>query len=172
MSGGNLDKCEPNLVPMLDLVLQLVMFFMLVTNFIAEDLNADIKLPHALQARPVDKSEDYIITLNVDSKGRVLLGKVTEKEADDMEKNEKRDGTVLFNKIQVRNYMEGKKKADDTRVELSKKNPAKQNARISLVVLRAHAQVTFEKVNDILEACRTAGYADIQLRAVRGRPRS
>src|SRR5438876_9462003 len=84
MSLGNLQRCEPNLIPMLDLVLQLIMFFMLVTNFIADDLNESVRLPHALQARPLDKSEDYVITLNVDSKGRVLLTKGNEKTFDEM----------------------------------------------------------------------------------------
>ena len=33
------DKCEPNLVPLLDMVLQLVMFFMVCANFVMEQVN-------------------------------------------------------------------------------------------------------------------------------------
>src|SRR4029079_343313 len=40
---------EPNLVPLLDLVLQLVMFFMMCANFVMEENDQTIKLPHSQQ---------------------------------------------------------------------------------------------------------------------------
>ena len=78
-AGGSVDRCEPNLTPLLDLVLQLVMFFMLCANFVAESVNPTIVLPKAISAKPIDKGVKYQEILNVDKKGRVLLGKDDEK---------------------------------------------------------------------------------------------
>jgi biopolymer transport protein ExbD len=151
MSLGNLDKAEPNLVPMLDLVLQLVMFFMLCANFLMEDVNAAIKLPSAIQAKPLDKSEDYVVFLNVDKKGHVLLGKEAKSD-------------VLTNAIQVQNYMRDRKQFDDARIQRDEK--AGKKGRLSLVVIRADKDCQFKQVNDIMLACRRVGYADVQLRAI------
>ncbi len=168
MSMGNLEKCEPNLIPMLDLVLQLIMFFMLVTNFIADDLNESVKLPHALQARPIDKNEDYVITLNMDRKGRVLLMKGNEKEIDEALEKNPNDPRVLTNKLQVRGYMANKWKADRERRD-AKVRAGQPEPKPALVVLRAHQDSTYKLVNEVLEGCRMAGFLDVQLRAVVGR---
>jgi len=45
---------EPNLIPLLDLVLQMVMFFMACTNFAMENLNEAVQLPLAQSAKPVE----------------------------------------------------------------------------------------------------------------------
>ena len=50
------DKCEPNLTPLLDMVLQLVMFFMLCANFVMEQVNESVKLPLAIVIEVCTKS--------------------------------------------------------------------------------------------------------------------
>jgi len=164
---GSIEKCEPNLIPMLDLVLQLIMFFMLVTNFIADDLNESVKLPHALQARPIDKNEDYIIPLNVDRFGRLLLMKGSEAEIDKAAKDPK-DTRVLTNRDQVAGYMKTKWDSDKARRD-AKVKAGKPEPKMALVVLRAHQDATYKQVNAVLEGCRAAGFVDVQLRAVVGR---
>jgi biopolymer transport protein ExbD len=71
----NLDsiKAEPNLVPLLDLVFQLIMFFMICVNFVSEQVNSDIKLPVAQSARPMDKGEIDVLFLNMDSSGKLIV---------------------------------------------------------------------------------------------------
>ena len=56
--GHNEAPEEPNLVPLLDLVLQMVMFFMACTNFAMENINETVKLPLAQSAKPVDEHRD------------------------------------------------------------------------------------------------------------------
>src|SRR5213079_634645 len=76
MSHGASDDegiAEPNLTPLLDVVLQLLMFFMMCVNFVTEQVNEDIKLPVAQSARPMDKSEVDILLLNVDAQGRLVV---------------------------------------------------------------------------------------------------
>ena len=59
-------RAEPNLVPLLDLVFQLIMFFMVCVNFVSQQVNEDIKLPVAQSARPMDKTEVDVLFLNLD----------------------------------------------------------------------------------------------------------
>src|SRR5216684_6510159 len=66
-------KAEPNLVPLLDLVFQLIMFFMICVNFVSEQVNETIKLPIAQSARAMDKAEVEVLVLNMDDHGRVLV---------------------------------------------------------------------------------------------------
>jgi biopolymer transport protein ExbD len=167
MSHGSVEKCEPNLIPMLDLVLQMVMFFMLCANFIQDDLNEGVKLPHALAAKPLDKGEDYVITLNVDRKGRVLFMKGNEAAIEAALKKNPNDPNILTNKFQVQNTLALKYKADQLRIQAAEK-AGKPKQKISLIVLRAHEACTFKQVNEVLEGCRMAGYGDVQLRAVVG----
>ena len=72
MSGA--ERCEPNLTPMLDMVLQLVMFFMLVANFAAEETNAMVKLPDASAARILDKTQDRTAFINLTYPGKDKAG--------------------------------------------------------------------------------------------------
>src|SRR6476469_4873765 len=75
--GGGLGKGEvspePNLTPLLDLVLQLVMFFMLVANFVMDELSDKIHLPVATQAKPLTAKDTNIMYLNVSKDGKILL---------------------------------------------------------------------------------------------------
>lgn len=152
MSHGSVEKCEPNMIPMLDLVLQLVMFFMLCANFIAEDVNSTIKLPTALQARPLDKAEERVIFLNVDKKGEVLPTG--------------RGNTVaLRNRVMVSQHMKRMKEIDD-QLKAQAVAKGKPEPRPSLVVLRAHEDCTYEQISNVLLGCREAGYFNIQFRAV------
>src|SRR3954462_13439556 len=70
-------SAEPNLTPLLDVVFQLITFFMLVINFSNENYDARVRLPVAGSARPVeegDKSaaEDRLV-LNLDRQGHLLM---------------------------------------------------------------------------------------------------
>ncbi|HEX8200426.1 MAG TPA: biopolymer transporter ExbD [Isosphaeraceae bacterium] len=78
MAGSVTDEISaaPNLTPLLDVVFQLITFFMLVINFSNENYDQRIRLPVAGSARPVDKEQvarDRLI-LNIDRDGRLLMG--------------------------------------------------------------------------------------------------
>ena len=62
MSGSQYHdaSAEPNLTPMLDMVFQLVTFFMLVINFKSAQLDMNLKLPVVGSARPVDTKGNWI----------------------------------------------------------------------------------------------------------------
>src|SRR5437660_4173288 len=71
--AGEEISAEPNLIPLLDLVFQLIMFFMICVNFVSGQMNEDIMLPAAQSARPLDKGEIEVLVLNMDAKGRISV---------------------------------------------------------------------------------------------------
>ena len=66
MSELEASEGKPNLVPMLDMVFQLITFFMLVINFKAASLDRNLELPVVGSARPVDsKGMDRLFVINL-----------------------------------------------------------------------------------------------------------
>src|SRR3990172_12943771 len=65
-------RAEPNLVPILDMVFQLITFFMLVINFKGAESDLSLQLPVLGSARPMDlKGQEGLLVLNVDAQGRL-----------------------------------------------------------------------------------------------------
>src|SRR5438128_1518495 len=56
---------EPNLTPLLDVVLQLLMFFMMCVNFVNDQVKEDVKLPETQSAVPMDKTDTDVLFLNI-----------------------------------------------------------------------------------------------------------
>ena len=71
--GGGDDNAEPDLTAMLDVVMQLLMYFIMCANFIDQENTAEVLLPVAAMARPLGKEESDVLFLNVDQEGKVLI---------------------------------------------------------------------------------------------------
>ena len=69
-AGAGDIRAEPDLTPMLDLVMQLLMYFIMCVNFIGEEVNENVQLPPAQAARPIDKSEGDVLFVNVNKDGK------------------------------------------------------------------------------------------------------
>src|SRR5262245_64366092 len=79
-SGGQ-SEADPNLTPLLDVVLQLIMFFMITVNFVRE-LTLEVRLPEAESLVPKNKDDDERelsarkidkwIYINVDKNGKIM----------------------------------------------------------------------------------------------------
>lgn len=71
MSAGK-NEAEINLTPILDMVFQLITFFMLVVNFKAAALDLDLKLPVIGSAAPVDThGQEELLVININAEGRI-----------------------------------------------------------------------------------------------------
>src|SRR5262245_16103662 len=143
--GQEHQSAEPNLTPLLDLVLQLVMFFMLVANFVAEEHSGRINLPVASQAKPLTASDTRITYLNIDSTGRVHVPL--------------RDPLLTPEEIRfhmdqfARTYVRGEAKA---REEVT-------------VIIRADQNARYHHILKTMQAVKSAGFRKIQLRAQIGK---
>jgi biopolymer transport protein ExbD len=144
-------RAEPNLTPLLDVVFQLITFFMLVINFTAENYDQRIHLPVAGSARPVEDtqraSEDRIV-LNLDRDGHLLKG------------GEAQSLNEAIASI--------KHQADLIKLNLKasgvKFDPA--GGLPTTVVFRADKDATFQAVLSLIRACQTQGFRKFALKAM------
>ena len=147
MSGhGGGDGAEPNLTPMLDMVFQLVTFFMLVINFKAASLDLSLKLPVVGSARPVDtKGTEELLILNIDSKGKL---------------------NVYGMSKDVKSYIAGE--ANASLLAAKRKNPAiKQGDELpTMVVVRADKATPFKLLYNVIKICQDHGYRKFALKAM------
>jgi biopolymer transport protein ExbD len=135
-------KAEPNLTSLLDVVLQLLLFFILCVNFVVEQVSESVHLPVAQSARPMDKSADDVLFLNLEPNGHLRIFGRPE---------------PLRTLGEMNYYL--KTAYDDTRRH--SRDPAK-----TLVVLRADRDVPFARVFLLLRMCKDVGYRKLQLRAL------
>ena len=140
--GGKGDvSSEPNLTPLLDLVLQLVMFFMLVANFIMDELSDKIHLPIASQAKPLTAKDTNILYLNVSKDGKILLAL----------------GEPLTTPAEIKFYMQ----------QFAKNHvlgEAKAKEAVT-VIIRADKDARFQNIHKTIVAVKDAGFRKFQLRA-------
>src|SRR5262249_31802116 len=148
MGHGSTEKAEPNFTPLLDLVLQLVMFMMLCANFVMRETEIDIKLPEAVTAKALEKQEGEYFFLNVNEQGVVVLTPT----------QIVGDQKLLENADQVRVYMLG--------VAANEKKRTGKDLPQAVLVLRVDKLTRFEKTYAIMKACRQAGYEKVQLRVM------
>jgi biopolymer transport protein ExbD len=152
-SFGSEIKAEPNLTPLLDVVFQLITFFMLVINFSTENYDQRVRLPVAESARPVEDthqiSEDRLV-LNIDQEGHLLI-----------------NGEVqpLHEAIQTIKHQ-----ADLVKLNL-KVGGVKVDANGGLpttIILRADKDTSFSSLNNLIRACQNNGFRKFALKAMTG----
>src|SRR5688500_8252035 len=77
---------EINMTPLLDMALQLIMFFMITVNFVRVEMFSDaINLPVAQSASILDSTGDSFVFLNLDPGGK-LVGTLTHSDVSTPEK--------------------------------------------------------------------------------------
>jgi biopolymer transport protein ExbD len=146
-------KAEPNLTPLLDVVFQLITFFMLMVNFSSDNYDRRITLPVAGSARPVEDDkqvgEDRLV-LNIDKEGHLLMGN---------------DVQPLHKAIQSIKH-----EADLIKLNL-KAAGKKLDASGSLpttIVLRADRDTSFSSLLGLIKACQANGFRKFALKAMNG----
>jgi biopolymer transport protein ExbD len=62
-----------DLTPLIDVVFQLIIFFLVATEFDAEDRELDVSLPKASEARPLTAEPEEVF-VNIDKDGNYFMG--------------------------------------------------------------------------------------------------
>lgn len=139
-------KAEPNLTPILDMVFQLITFFMLVMTFKSAEVDFNLKLPVVGSARPVKTDgRAELLVLNIDSAGNVR----TTQPIRDID---------AFIRIQ-----------SQATLAANRMTPADLEAGEELpatVVIRADRDTPFGKLNRVIKACQEGGFRKFAMRAV------
>jgi biopolymer transport protein ExbD len=138
--GGTEIKAEPNLVPLLDLVFQLIMFFMICVNFVSEQVNEDIKLPEAQSARPMEKSQVDVLFLNLDQTGKLIVP------------GEEQPLVTLGQKQYYLRQQYADTKRKDGQVHTA-------------IIVRADRNTNYGQLFELLHLCKQAGYRKMEIRA-------
>jgi biopolymer transport protein ExbD len=143
--GG--EGADPNLVPLLDLVLQLIMFFMITVNFVRVDQFDDaIDLPETQTAMAMDSSAEDWIFLNLDKTGK-LVGTLNNFALDTPQK--------------LKVHLMGEK----ANLERAAKARGKTGEIKVFVILRADKDCKYGDIWSVLDSCQQAGFKYWQLRA-------
>ena len=145
MSDQFAERAEPNLTPLLDMVFQLITFFMLVINFKGASLDLSLKLPVLGSARPLDRHGKLeSLLLNIDSEGNVIS---------------------YGQKIDVERFIS--KEARLLREQLRIRGTPIENGEFPVsVTIRADRSVSFHLVNQVLKVCQDQGYRQFALSAM------
>jgi biopolymer transport protein ExbD len=147
MHGGSRET-EVNLTPLLDMVLQLIMFFMITVNFVrVEQLTEDIALPVAQTAALMEKTDDEWLFVNIDKDGK-LVGTL----------HDLNGGRKLEEYLKNR-MIELERKA---RILGQKGEPK------VVLVLRADQNCRYKDIWDVVEIGKAAGIKRYQFRALKG----
>ena len=142
------DEIDVNLTPLLDLVLQLIMFFMITVNFVAADqFDNDVALPVAQSAVPLEATAEKWVFLNLDSHGK-LAGALTNMTLDTPEK-------IKAYLVREKEGLEREARAAGHKGELK-----------LVVVLRADRNCRYRDVWQVVDSCQRAGFRRWQLRVM------
>lgn len=141
-------SAEPNLTPILDMVFQLITFFMLVVNFQEASVDASLMLPVLGSARPLDtQGHEEVLVLNIDAGGQLrVYGNLVD--ADKFLTEEGKNTRALAN---LRNP---KRKPDDPLPVTT--------------VVRADRNISFAVLNKVITICRREGFRKLSLRVMNG----
>jgi biopolymer transport protein ExbD len=130
---------KPNLTPMLDMVFQLITFFMVVANFKAASIEKDLALPVVGSARPVDtRGIESLMVLNIDRDGNLR---------------------AMGRRQPVREFIEQEANAVRLagRLDFGQELP-------TLVVVRADRETRFRDFNRVIRTCQEFGFRQFALK--------
>lgn len=138
-------NAEPNLTPMLDMVFQLITFFMLVINFKAASMDLDLKLPVVGSAKMVEAKGKDMLVLNINKQGGLRIY-----------------GNLIKD---VDRYLNAEAQA--SLLILKQTHPeAKLGDELStMIVIRADRATPFKMLNKIIKAAQDVGFRNFALKA-------
>jgi biopolymer transport protein ExbD len=137
---------EPNLTPILDMVFQLITFFMLVVNFKSAQLDMNLTLPVVASARPVDTGGPQdLLVLNINRDGQL---------------------TVYNTPKDIESYIAGE--AHSSFLAAKRANPALEpgDELPTTIVVRADKATPFRLLNRIIQVCQDHGFRNFSLKAM------
>jgi biopolymer transport protein ExbD len=143
-------RAEPNLTPLLDVVFQLITFFMLCINFSRDNYDQRIRLPVAGSAKPAESTaaDTDRLVLNVDRDGRLLF-----------------NGEVLDTDGAIRQI--------DIQAQLVRLNAKVTGVKLdpaagfpTTIVIRADRDTPFSQLFKLITACQDKGFRKFALKAM------
>jgi biopolymer transport protein ExbD len=157
MSGsvpGGGPKAEPNLTPMLDMVFQLVTFFMMVMNFKAAELDQTLKLPVIGSARPLPPTPDgsrKVLVLNVHEENSKACLSLNNK---------------ILPESEIKPYLQIEAQASELASKITHDDIVHGKETLpDIIIIRADRTCSFGSVNEVTTDCQSVGYRNFAFTA-------
>jgi biopolymer transport protein ExbD len=154
-SSGSGDGVEINLIPMIDIVIQLITFFLMLVNFDESNNDERVRLPIADLAKPSEMEVEEMLILNVNGNGEVNVGIGGDVVLDV-------DGDAF------RQHMMKEARAAEKSMQLAKreiKNIAGRPQLWTTVMIRADRDVEYDRIQRMMKVCQDQGFTKFALRA-------
>jgi len=164
--GGGDDNVDPDLTPLLDLVMQLLMFFIINVNFVAEQVSPEIRLASSESARPVDKADPAALFLNQKVKSdQFARNRLTQKERERLESS---SSVVLIPGQPPMSLAEAKVWLKDKYDDLRKKDIEQGGDREvkTIIHFRPDGDLEYAELLKLMNHCKTAGFKKLKVRAI------
>lgn len=134
---------EGDLTAMIDMVFQLIIFFMVLINFSQDDQNDKIKLPSSELAKPPKAPLTFPIVLHLDSNAAIYMG----------------TNVVTVDSI-----------APLLRTEIDLLKSRNQKASDANIIIRGHQGTPGGVVQDLIKKCQDLGFEKFALRVREEQP--
>jgi len=159
--GGGEDSVDPDLTPLLDLVMQLLMFFIVNVNFVKEAVSQDIELPISSSAKAISKGDTGAIFINQKSgRNKRFFNSLSEKNQARLRNAE---SIILVPGLNPMSPLEAKGWLRDRYADLAKRNEAK--ARETMIHFRPDGDLELNQLFLMMEFCKAAGFKNLKIRA-------
>ena len=153
--GGTSEGVEVNLIPMIDIVIQLITFFLMLVNFDETNHDERVRLPIADLAKPSEMEYDVMLILNVTREGKVNVG---------LGGDVLLDATGEMFRVQmVREARAAEKAMKQARRDVKIVNNTPQ--LWTTVMIRADKELEYDKLQRMMKVCQDQGFHKFALRA-------
>ena len=158
-SDGGDRSADPDLTPMLDLVLQILMFFITTTRLVEKEKNPEVDLPYSQAAVPLDPKMDkeYFFVTLYHRKGN------EDNREQDIHEVSIGGGEKLD--LEIRKHLakfnsELKNIHDNRQLELGGGDKQVD----TIVIIRAHKAAKYSEVYQLLQRIKDKGFTNLQIR--------
>lgn len=158
--GGGDDGIEPDLTPLLDLVMQLLMFFIVNVRFVTEQVSQDIQLPTSTSARPIGKADTGALFINQKRLTRAFRDKLN---ARDRQRLRSADSVVLVPGRDPMSPLEAKAWLKDKYQDAEKE--AKGGKVQTVIHFRPDGDLDLNQLFLMMNFCKAAGFKNLKIRA-------
>ena len=152
-AGGNV--ADADMTPMIDMVFQLVAFFMIVTNFDQQQADERVKLPIDPLAAPREDLRKYEVTVNIgfvrDATGQIISEPLVM-------------GSPVGD-IPVLQYGQTQLKQE---AAIAKAQGGEERVRETSIAIRADSEVPTGMVQELIKLSQEAGFGKFSLKAMAG----
>jgi len=161
-------SAEPNLTPLLDIVLQLLMFFMMCVNFVNEQVTGEVVLPESSSAIPLSKAETEVLFVNIKPFHETDYTKSTPEFREKLKLKGFQDSDpaiLVIGEEYPLKLIEFKEWLLKKRRDIDNFNQGKAEPVNPTIILRAHGDLQYGSIFQILTMCKEQKFKNMKVRA-------